>query len=250
MKYISKLSLFSLLTVFIAYANAQQVVSSAGANYSNSQGSLSVTIGEPVTQTVSNVSINFILTQGFQQSNVSTTVPLRLIEFSGVRTNVEAKLKWKVANEVNIASYTLQRSYNGTNFTDIGSVISFNNGALENNYNYTDVNAGKSTVYYKLIIKEKDGSVSYSWIVSITGDNEQIRIYPMPVTKSFTIDVSTNEASQKKLQLFDVTGKMVWSQNYSLVIGRNILNIDISNLASGTYVLTGLNEKSVKIIKE
>jgi hypothetical protein len=56
--------------------SAQQVITSSGNYYTNSQGSLSVTVGEAVVNTVNNTSINLILTQGFQQSTIQSIVPL------------------------------------------------------------------------------------------------------------------------------------------------------------------------------
>ena len=53
------------LFIFIGQLKSQQVVAASGGYYSNLQGSLSITVGEPVIQTTS--SINLILTQGFQQ---------------------------------------------------------------------------------------------------------------------------------------------------------------------------------------
>jgi hypothetical protein len=49
----------------IAQAIAPEVIASAGDNYSNSQGSLNWTLGEPIIATEN--SNNYYLTQGFQQ---------------------------------------------------------------------------------------------------------------------------------------------------------------------------------------
>ena len=60
-----------LLTIFLSFwcmmlfAQPQQVVSSAGNTFENSSGSISFTIGEPVTSTLS--ASGNILTQGFHQ---------------------------------------------------------------------------------------------------------------------------------------------------------------------------------------
>lgn len=51
--------------------NAQEVISTAGNSYSNTNGSISYTIGEPVIETFAGE--NNILTQGFQQGNLVVT---------------------------------------------------------------------------------------------------------------------------------------------------------------------------------
>jgi hypothetical protein len=58
---------FSILIILLSvFTFAQEVISSSGDYYSNASGSISFTIGEPITETVS--STNNALTQGFQQS--------------------------------------------------------------------------------------------------------------------------------------------------------------------------------------
>ena len=52
----------------IAQVIVPEVISSAGDTYSNSQGSLSWTVGEPITATENNST--YYLTQGFQQPSV------------------------------------------------------------------------------------------------------------------------------------------------------------------------------------
>jgi hypothetical protein len=51
---------------------AQQITATSGNNYSNSSGSISYTIGEPVTVTLQ--AENAILTQGFQQGEISVNI--------------------------------------------------------------------------------------------------------------------------------------------------------------------------------
>jgi hypothetical protein len=250
MKYWLQFLLSLSLLVVLDTAYSQQVISSSGKFYTNSQGSLSVTIGQPFVSTVSNGTINLILTQGFQQPSNQNIVPLQLIQFTGNRTANEAKLQWKVLNEIDITTYTLQRSADGRIFENVGIINAKNNAAPENSYNFTDANAGKNTVYYKLLIHEKNGSSQVSWILCLTAKAEQIKVYPIPITNSLTVDILQSQASKKNIQLMDISGKVYFTKTYSLVIGRNNIIIDVKNLLAGTYFLVGLNETSIKVIKE
>ena len=63
---------FSLSILLIPFGtNAQQVISSGGEYFENSTVSISWTLGEPVTETISNGTN--ILTQGFQQTKLSAS---------------------------------------------------------------------------------------------------------------------------------------------------------------------------------
>ena len=69
MKNLILTSSFILFGIFLI--QAQEVVSSGGEYFENTNISISWTLGEPVTETISDE--NNILTQGFQQSKLSTS---------------------------------------------------------------------------------------------------------------------------------------------------------------------------------
>jgi hypothetical protein len=249
-KYSKSLLVFCMCLSIGLFSYAQQVISSSGAYYTNSTGSLSVTIGETVVSTVSNSSINLILTQGFQQSQNQSSLPLQLIAFNAKKENNHIALQWKTIQEYNIKSFTLLRSVDGINFEPVGTVAPINNPSLENIYQFKDQYSNTKTVYYKILITEKDGSSSHSWIVSLSSRSEEIKVYPVPVKSTLTIEVNQTNSTKTTVQLFDLSGKLLFNQNYNLVTGLNRITLNIAHLPQGTYLLRGLNETSIKIIKE
>lgn len=62
---------FCIIGICIINLNAQEIISSSGSYSQNANGSLSWTIGEPMTETLTNGTE--ILTQGFQQSNLTVS---------------------------------------------------------------------------------------------------------------------------------------------------------------------------------
>lgn len=63
--------IFILISVFFLNINAQEVISSSGDYFVNSNGSISWTMGETITETFTDGTN--ILTQGFQQSRLSAS---------------------------------------------------------------------------------------------------------------------------------------------------------------------------------
>lgn len=243
-----------LLLIIVINVNSQTttpiVVSSTGAFYSNSTASLSVTVGElTAISTVSNTSINLILTQGFQQNSASTSLPVRLIQFTGTKKISNNILNWKVIEEKDIEQYEVQSSVDGNNYTTIGTLKATNSGSNENSYSYTDNIVSKSIVYYRLLIHEKNGSSFYSWIVRIGSVGKQYKIYPNPVKDVLTIEVTADQNSTKEIQMFDMQGKLVWKNNYFFNIGNNTIKINLTKQTSGSYLLQGLDVDAIKIIK-
>ncbi|MDY0159711.1 MAG: T9SS type A sorting domain-containing protein [Bacteroidales bacterium] len=82
MKYISLIfSVFCLINI----CYSQEILSSGGGFDYNINGSISYTIGEPITETL--ISNNKILTQGFQQSRISITA-IENIEFENIDISI------------------------------------------------------------------------------------------------------------------------------------------------------------------
>ncbi|MBN1180704.1 MAG: T9SS type A sorting domain-containing protein [Bacteroidales bacterium] len=61
-----------IIIISAAFLNAQEVVATAGNHGSSSSGSISWTIGESVTETLTGT--NSILTQGFHQTSLTITI--------------------------------------------------------------------------------------------------------------------------------------------------------------------------------
>ncbi len=243
---------FLLLIVITvtAQTTSPQVISTAGNFYSNSTASLSVTVGELTSvSTVNNPSINLTLTQGFQQNFDGTTFPVRLIEFTGTKKIVCNSINWKVVDEMDMDHYAIQRSFDGNNYSTIGIVKATNGGVSEKLYNYNDSTATKAITYYRLLMYEKSGSSSYSWVIRISSIEKPYKIYPNPVKDVLTLEVTSDQNYSREIQLFDMQGKLVWKNSYTLNVGNNIIKINLTKQLPGSYLLRGLSTDAIKIIK-
>ncbi len=238
-----------LNTLCISKVVSQQVISTAGDYYSNSNGSLSTTIGEMTAiETVSNPIINLIITQGFQQNDPSTPLPLKLIQFAGNRVTTTIPLKWLIQNEGGVTKYNVQRSSDGGTFFTIGTVTATNQISAEKNYSYVDSVSSSSMLYYRLEIFEKDGSKLYSWIIRINSLGEIVKVYPVPIINSFFIEVNSLADIKKEVKVINNIGGAIFAKTYSLQKGTNKLEIDLTGIPSGTYYLIGF-DKPFQVIK-
>lgn len=221
------------------------VLAAAGDVYTNSQGSLSVTIGEmSAVETFQNVGANLIINQGFQQTYENKTVPLKFISFVAKRMGKEIPISWKVAEAINIAGFDLERSFNGTSFSLL------NNKAIGNSNEYSFKDNHPQKAWYRVKVNEADGSSWYSWIESVNALPLNVNIYPNPTANKINIVYTANEAGIKTLKLIDVQGRTMLTKSITTQIGNNNISIDIASLANGTYMLVGLSEKGNIIIKQ
>ena len=178
---------------------------------------------------------------------VTGVVPVTLLSFTGSAANSSVQLKWHTANEMNTASYVVERSADDSHFTAIGSVSAAN----ATYYSFTDNSPLTGSAYYRLKIVDKDGSYTQSNIVSINAANSNVFIvYPNPANDFISIQYPVL-AGTGSAKLSNADGKTV--QTVTLSQGSAQTSIDINNLADGLYFINinvnGIN-KTLTFVKQ
>ena len=160
-------------------------------------------------------------------------LPVSIENMSVTYDNKLITVNWQSALELNTANFIIQHSTNGISFTDIGTVKAIGGGA--NSYGFTDNNPANGINYYRLQSIDKDGSSSYSKVVSVNfGNNQSFSIVPNPAKDFATI--SFNKAVDKAtIAVYDITGKQVIKQ--SLNGSANNYKLNTQSLKSGLYVI-------------
>jgi len=94
--------------------------------------------------------------------------------------------------------------------------------------------------YYRLKQIDKDGKFSYSNIVVLRNTNvgnDFVAIYPNPVTNILNVKIVSSANNQVKLLVTDVSGKLLQNKTTRVGNAETIVQLDVSNLPSGTYFL-------------
>lgn len=162
-----------------------------------------------------------------------TLLPVNLVSFSAAAHDKMASLVWQTSNEVNTSSFTVQRSTDGVHFTSVGKVNAAGTGG-SHSYSYRDDVSGISsaTVYYRLLITDKDGSVRTSGIVSVDFISRKlITIQPNPA-HSYAV-INCNIAGKKTITITDMNGRKVLVKTTA----NNSERIAVSSFAKGLYLV-------------
>jgi hypothetical protein len=186
-------------------------------------------------------------------SNVQITrnivLPLSLLSFTGTLQNGTAQLQWQVSNEINTASFVIERSNGATAYTSVGNVAA-RNVSGNNSYNFTDNNAFTTGAVqlYRLKIIDKDGRFVYSAVIKLTNKQiNQLTVFPNPVTDMITI---SGLQQKEVIKIFDVTGSLIQQQT----VTSQAMTLNIANHSNGIYFLQYMDgEKlisSQKIIRQ
>jgi hypothetical protein len=179
-----------------------------------------------------------------------TTLPVKLVDFSATRTMPhKIKLKWIVAEEVNLHSYIVERfSEKSKRWEPIANVWP-NEITITKEYSYTDQIASTEKIQYRLKMVDIDESVEYSTVKVIwpVGTSATPSLYPNPVSGTLSILGLTADA---EVTLYDLNGQCVLSP---LPATNKTLQINTTSLTAGVY-LVKINQHGIatyhKIIKQ
>jgi len=182
-----------------------------------------------------------------------SALPVVLQNFQGSVVNFMANLSWTTYNEVNFAATSVEKSYTGTDFVAIGSVIGKSANAV-NDYLFTDASleAHRNKVYYRLKLVDKDGKYSYSNVLALNyhGTNEALTVSPNPARDYVIVSVFANKEGKTNLRLVDVVGKTVLTQASYLYKGTNKIMINqLDKLQKGLYLVQVVVDGTVQTRK-
>lgn len=186
-----------------------------------------------------------------------SALPVELINFEGKIKDCNVQLTWTTESEKDFDYFEVQWSGDGHVFTRIGFEKS-TGSANGDNYSFEDKTPSQNS-YYRLKMVDLDGSTNYSTILFLKLDckqlENQLNIFPNPISphgESLTVELFT-EKTETQILVVDVFGRTVKRISLEVIPGMiNDIQIDISNLASGTYSLqhVGSNKSKLFIIQE
>ncbi len=160
------------------------------------------------------------------------SLPVTFTNQNVLKTANGNQINWWTADEVNVASYDIEKSTNSTDFEKISNIES--KKGTSNYYNYTDINTKVGTAYYRIKSIDIDGNSLYSPIMKIeTTANEGFIYTNNIITMQYDNDYT--------LSVYTISGSKVFSST-------NKIN-DISNLQQGVYIATIADNQNNTIIQ-
>ena len=168
-------------------------------------------------------------------------LPVELANFTGkLNDNGTVDLDWTTLVEINNQYFTVERSTDGVNFTELGRQEGAGNSTAELNYTLVDQKPATGTNYYRLKQTDYDGESKYvGGIVAINtqkASTETVSIYPNPVEgREVTIAISNGNIDGSMLvEVTDLSGKTVYHNTLVGVQNHIFLPITISQ---GIYMV-------------
>ncbi len=174
----------------------------------------------------------------------SAVLPLTIINFNGIVSNGNVNLNWNTAQESSLLRYNIQKSSNGTTFTNIGQVAARNSAA--NTYTFTDVFNG-ATTFYRLQIESWNGQMKYSTIIAVNGKQKNIiSVFPNPV-KSIAFVSHSKATANASINIVNAQGKTIITQQ--VMEGATNTSVNSALLPVGIYTIIYKNNGATQQIK-
>ncbi len=171
----------------------------------------------------------------------AVTLPLHFVSVAAQKkTNGAATIQWHTTNERGIATYTVERSNNGSNFEPIGNQQALNQSIAT--YQFNDEKAITSTVYYRIKAVQTDRTVLYSKVIAVSANTEKegITVYPNPAKASgFNLLLNNAVTGEYSLVLHNSKGRKVYTQALNVATGTSTIAVQPTvPLSSGVYLLS------------
>jgi hypothetical protein len=105
-------------------------------------------------------------------------------------------------------------------------------------YSYTDNETSGESVYYRLVIRDLDGSFAYSETRMVRGGTDNtFSVYPNPTAGNTNISIS-DMSGPVRIDIMDKAGRLVRTHNLT-----NSNTFRLENLPKGTYMIRVTNQK-------
>lgn len=156
--------------------------------------------------------------------------PLKLGLTCEVGKNQTVVLKWNAIANNTVAAYRIVEL--GTSGNKLVATLNVNPVSKAYTYTITNFNGG----VYSVIAVDANGLELVSSQSNCTSINQgAFKLYPNPTQNTLTVNLPEFVSEKVKIQVFTVTGKQVWSREYSST--STDINLSVDTFVDGVYLL-------------
>ena len=173
--------------------------------------------------------------QLYQLDATGVLLPVEWTSFTGAALEPGInQLSWSTATERKAAYYAVERSTDGSTFTELDRVAAGGDSDTERFYRYSDRTPTGALHYYRLRQVDTDGTYAYSKTIVVRSAVAEAayRLFPNPVAGEFYL-VRRAAAPRETVQLYDALGRLV--RQFDWAANRVRLDVPVRGLLPGNY---------------
>ncbi|MFC2094410.1 M28 family peptidase [Bacteroidota bacterium] len=178
-------------------------------------------------------------------ANVTGTVPVELVSFTGTAMQEGITLSWSTASELNNFGFEVERSTDENVFITIGFVNGVGTSTETHYYSFIDRSQyeNKNQIQYRLKQVDFDGSFEYSNVIEVEVYHPLVfnldQNYPNPFNPSTKIKYTLPSDGFTELKVYDIMGNSITTLvSETKPAGSYEIIFDASNIPSGVYFYT------------
>jgi autotransporter-associated beta strand protein len=177
----------------------------------------------------------------FTGAGDGSPLPVTLLDFNAQPVNNEVLVTWTTASEINNDYFQVERSRDAVNYEVLGIVDGAGNSNQVLNYQLIDKQPFTGVSYYRLRQVDFNGDFEVFDPVAVFFGGQSlgaVTIFPNPAKELANIKLESKVNDNGVIQLFNISGAMIWQRNINAVDGINNYQLDIADLPAGQYILT------------
>ena len=176
--------------------------------------------------------------------NGGVALPVKLRSFTAANAGARNRIDWATAMETGNNTFEVERSFNGSGFTALGTL---SGKGSDSKYSFYDDAPFIGGNYYRLKMTDESGTEAYSSIVVVRNSSTggRIGIAPVPSTAEITITNTDETLNGQTAVIYSMEGTLM--ANFIL---QQRQTIDIRSWPSGIYILRLPEGGVVRLVKE
>jgi len=185
----------------------------------------------------------------YSASYTIAPLPVELLAMNVVESNNQVNISWSTASEHNNNFFAIERSSDGANFEEIGTVQGAGNSSVKKNYSFVDKKIVNGQFYYRLSQIDFDGSTKYLGVKDLEIVNA-IATAKMNISRDangqFQLNCSGLELNQKyEINFYNTLGSLVKSESVDANTTELSYPINIDYESKLLFLIVTSNNKEV-----
>lgn len=183
-------------------------------------------------------------------------LPIKVFYFNAAKAIGGNTLNWSATCSSTSATFEIERSADGKNFTSINSLTATQERCSQP-FTYSDNTTLPGNAFYRIKIIDTEGKINYTSIVKLGGHQKDMHLtalLPNPVSNTAQLSITTSKKDNVQLAIVSLDGKVVYNNTVQLQTGTSIVGIDVSGLTKGAYIIKGVfgdgQTNAIKFVKQ
>lgn len=176
-----------------------------------------------------------------------SVLPAEFTQFSGEYKDGMNDIMFSTAGEFNVKDFSLEKLQNG-NWGNLATFPANGNNSL---YLFTDARPLPGANNYRIRTRDHNGEINYSHEIEVIAPiSHRFEIFPNPASSKLGIELFDARKFAAQLQIVDVMGRNMLSQNIELIAGETFKQeVMLDHFAPGIYFVK-VGEETRSFIKE